>query len=333
MAATERDQDYSYLDEEEEGGPRKTFLEHLEDLRWTLMKCAAVVGVGFLLCLFAAPYLVKFLLWPLENAGLSLAGDSQRVTMLVGTNRLGTFYLSTNQPNFFGTNAHTILELVPVQSGTNMVLGLQPSTNEVTSVIAGRRVGLINLGPASAFFTAIKMAIYGGIALAIPFLLYFIGQFVFPALKVTEKRYTYWALGFGSGLFALGLAFCYFVMMPLALKASVQYSEWLGFQVTDWKAEEYISFVSLCMLALGLAFELPVVILMLVKIGLLNYQKLSNFRVYMVVVNLVVAAILTPPDVVTQVLMAIPMQILYEISVWIAWYWDRAERKKEAREI
>ncbi|MFN7140583.1 MAG: twin-arginine translocase subunit TatC, partial [Limisphaerales bacterium] len=138
----------------------------------------------------------------------------------------------------------------------------------------------------------------------------------------------YWGLFFGTGLFVLGVLFCYFGLLPVALRAAVQYSEWMGFNVNDWRAEEYISFVSKCLLGMGVAFELPVVILVLVKIGLLDYKKLSGFRMYMVVVNLVIAAILTPPDVVSQIIMTLPLQILYEISVWIAWYWEWRDRKK-----
>ena len=98
------DSDDSFPHEEEEGGPTKSFLEHLEDLRWVLMKCAAVVAVSFIGCLVAAPYLVKVLTWPLENSGLERADDQPRVTLLVGTNRLGTFKLETNQFNFFETH-------------------------------------------------------------------------------------------------------------------------------------------------------------------------------------------------------------------------------------
>ena len=102
------------------------------------------------------------------------------------------------------------------------------------------------------------MAIYGGIALGSPFLFYFIGSFIFPALRLTEKKYTYRGLDFGLGLFMLGASFCYFILMPVALRASWQYSEWMGFEVTQWRAEEYISFVCKFILGMGLGFELPV---------------------------------------------------------------------------
>ena len=118
--------------------------------------------------------------------------------------------------------------------------------------------------------------------------------------------------------------------MPMALAASQKYSQWLGFSAFQWKAEEYISFVCKFMLGMGLGFEMPVVMLTLVKIGVLNYGMLSKARRYMIVINLVLGAVLTTPEVITQVIMFVPLQMLYEISVWIAWYWERQDKKREA---
>src|SRR4030095_1361252 len=98
----------------------------------------------------------------------------------------------------------------------------------------------------------------------------------------------------------------------------------------QWKADEYISFVCKFMLGMGLGFEMPVVVLTLVKIGVLNYAILAKGRKYMIVINLVLGAVLTTPEVITQVIMFIPLQVLYEISVWIAWYWERRDRKQQA---
>ena len=85
------------------------------------------------------------------------------------------------------------------------------------------------------------------------------------------------------------------------------------------------------MIGMGISFELPVVILLLVKIGVLDYKKLSKFRMYWVIINLILASILTPPDLVTQVLMALPMQIFYECSIFIAWIWYRRDRRRKRR--
>src|SRR5205823_5132844 len=112
--------------------------------------------------------------------------------------------------------------------------------------------------------------------------------------------------------------------------ASQRYSEWLGFSAFQWKADDYISFVCKFMLGMGLGFEMPVVILTLVKIGVLNYYILSKGRKYMIVINLILGALLTTPEVITQIIMAAPLQLLYEITIWIAWYWERQDKKREA---
>ena len=172
-----------------------------------------------------------------------------------------------------------------------------------------------------------------GIGLASPFIFYFLGQFALPALKINEKKYFYRGLAFALPLFASGVLFCYFILMPVALAASQMYANWYGFSSNMWEASEYIGFVSKFMLGMGLGFEMPVVILVLVKIGLVDYAFLAKMRPYMIVINLVLGAVLTTPEVFTQVLMAVPLQLLYELSVWIAWYWERQDKKRAAAEL
>jgi sec-independent protein translocase protein TatC len=324
------DYDQSHDPEEFEGGPVKTFLEHLEDLRWVLIKTLTAVGVAFLVCLLAGPYVTKVLKWPLERAKIKHPKNVQVVSFFLGeTNRLGIFHLPVNQnsPFNFGTNQFVSFQLVPVPSGTNMVLGLVPRTvpGEESESLG---LSLDTLSPVGGFVVATKVAIYGGLVLASPFVFYFVASFIFPALKMMERKYVYRGLVFGGGLFLTGISFCYFILMPIALTASVQFSEWLGFTVTFWRAEDYMSFVCKFMLGMGLGFELPVVILVLVKLGILTYSMLVKGRRYMIVISFVLGAVLTTPEVVTQVLMAIPLLLLYEITIWVAWYWERQEKKR-----
>ena len=322
------------VEQEEEGGPVKSFLEHLEDLRWVLIKIAAAVGVAMLLCLIAGNYVVGIVERPLHNAKISYPKNVQVVTFFFGGNKLGSFQIDPNkQAAFpFSTNRFVPVQIVPLTiGGTNQVLGFSVDTNAAPDTFQKLHIDLINLSPVGGFFVAFQVAFYGGLALASPFIFYFIAQFVFPALKMKEKKYIYRGLGFGLLLFMTGVCFCYFVLMPVALAASVQYSEWLGFSANQWRAEDYIGFVCKFMLGMGLGFELPVVILTLVKIGVLNYSILSKARRYMIVINLVLGALLTTPEVVTQVLMAVPLQLLFEISVWITWYWERRDRKLAER--
>ena len=172
------------------------------------------------------------------------------------------------------------------------------------------------------------LAFYGGILMSSPVIFFFLAQFILPALKVREKKYVLRAAFIGVGLFLAGVAFCYFFVLALALKFAVWWAVWMGVKVPEWRAETYFSFVTKFLLGMGLGFELPVVLLALVKIGVLDYKKLTALRRYMIVINLVLGALLTTPEPFTQVVMAVVLQVLFELSVWIAWYWEWRDRKR-----
>jgi sec-independent protein translocase protein TatC len=320
--------------EEDEGGPIKSFLEHLEDLRWVLIKSGVAAGVAILACLLGGNYVVRVLEWPLSRAPVKHSKTTQTVRVLFGTNELSVLHLTTNDPlaSIMGTNPFVRLELVPVLEGTNRMLtwNAQADTNRPPE--KGLQVEIVNLSPAGSFVVATKAAFYGGLVLASPFIFYFIAQFVFPALKMRERKYVYRGLAFGGGLFMTGVCFCYFILMPFALMASVQYAEWLGFTANQWRAEDYVGFVCKFMLGMGLGFELPVVVLTLVKIGVLGYRTLAAGRPYVIVISALLGAILTTPEVITQILMAVPLYVLYEVCIWVAWYWERQDKKREEAE-
>jgi sec-independent protein translocase protein TatC len=319
--------------DEADGGPVKSFLEHLEDFRWVLIKSVVALGVAMLLCLIAGNYVVQIIKWPLTHARIRYPAGNQVVTVSFGTNHLGNFQLTPDQQRSLnlGTNPFVSVQVEPLTLGTNQVLGWRVNADPRAAADAQRlKIDLINLSPVEGFFIAFQVAFYGGAVLASPFILYFIASFVFPALKLRERKYIYRGLFIGAGLFFIGVAFCYFILMPVALAASQMYSRWLGFGALQWRAGDYISFVCKFMLGMGLGFELPVVLLTLVKIGVLNYRLLRSMWRYMIVIVLVLGALLTTPEVITQILMAVPLYMLYEVTVWIAWYWDRQEKKKGA---
>ena len=171
--------------------------------------------------------------------------------------------------------------------------------------------------------------------LAFPLLLLFILQFVLPGLHAHEKRVMWPAMAVGFGLFLAGTAFAYYWVLPRALLFFYQWSGDMGIS-NDWRIGEYISFATQFTLLFGLSFELPVVVMVFVKLGLLSYETMSKTRSYAIVGIFVAAAILTPtPDVFTLLLMAAPMIILYEICIWLA-YFDRKNNRireeQEARE-
>ena len=326
----------SDIHDEDEGGPVKSFLEHLEDLRWVLIKCVVGVAILMLVCLIAVNQVLAIITWPLERADKYRKLPGTELFWIAGTNTLGTSSPGTNFFQQLGVTNQTRVgfDLVPKLIGSNYVLTVEVVTNEVRlNAIKPHRTVLINLSPVGGFWVAFQVALYGGIVFAAPYLIYVIGGFILPALKIKERKYLLRGFAIGSGLFMMGVFFCYFLLMPVALRASYQYSEWLGFTADQWRAEDYISFVCKFMLGMGLGFELPVVVLTLVKIGVLNYERLKAMRRYMIVVNLFLGAILTTPEVITQVLMFIPLQGLYELSVWIAGYWEKDERAKARSRI
>jgi sec-independent protein translocase protein TatC len=321
--------------EAEGGGMVKTFLEHLEDLRWTLIKSAAATLVGMLICLFNARAMITILKWPLHRAAnrhIAFLPDdtNQVVTFQIGALRWPAQVLSTNHIGSLdlGTNPSITLLLEPVQVGGQQLLSMREIPTPADAVTVGGP-DLIYLDPSAPFFSSMHLAFFGGLLLASPFVFYYFGQFLMPALKIRERKYFLRAFVVALFLFLIGISVAYFVIMPTALKFAQQYAEWMGVAVPNWRAETYISFVVKFMLGMGLGFELPVVLLALVKIGILNYEMLAGARRYVIVGNLILGALLTTPEVLTQVVMAVALQLLYEVSVWIAWYWERQEKKAQ----
>ncbi len=315
---------------EEGGGPVKPFLDHLEDLRWTMVRCVVAIALAMLLCMMAADKVIAILTWPLQRAHVDTQGTNRLVGIYVGTNFLGRIPFAnlplaqappTNNAGFQS------LRLSPVLIGTNLVAGMEwgasPKVGENPLAVT-----LKNYSPMGALMVMFQVAFFGGVVLSCPFVLYFLGQYILPALHLHEKNLVLQVAGIGTFLFLLGVAFCYFVLLQVALMASVQFSQWMGFGADEWRAEDYLSFVCKFLLVLGVSFELPVVILILVRIGLLDYQKLSAFRSYWVVLNLVICAVVSPSgDPLTMFIMAAPLHLLYELSVLVAYFWHKRDLK------
>lgn len=171
---------------------------------------------------------------------------------------------------------------------------------------------LVFIEPQEAFVTNIKIAVFGGLFLSSPFVIYHIWRFVSAGLSSSEKKY---ALLFGPVsflFFLLGTSFGYFIIVPIGMHFL------LGF-ATDFIApmitvSRYISFIANLTFAFGVVFQLPLIILFLTKVGIVTPAFLSSKRKHAIVVIFILAATLTPPDVVTQALMAVPLLILFEIG-------------------
>lgn len=327
------------IEQEDGGGPVKPFLEHLEDLRWTIIKVLGVVIISMIVCLVAGNWLVRVLTWPLAEAKRLTASSNQVISLKFGNSEITKVPLKELPTNLWAGGRPSALRLVPTSDPTNPAnFTLQVSAEYALPDNDPESRGIVqlkNYGPMGGIMVALELALYGGISLASPFVMLFIGQFVLPALRMHEKRFLYRAVGIGVGLFLLGIVFCYFVIMQITLLATVQFSQWLGFTADEWRAEDYIDFILKMMLAVGLSFQLPVVVLTLVKVGVLDYEKLARSRSYFIVGNMVACAFVTPSgDPFTMLLLAVPVQILYEISVFIAkGWWRREQRELAAAEV
>lgn len=246
--------------ESPEGESSKPFLEHLEDLRWTIVKMAITLITAMGACLTFRSTLVRVMQAPLQEVGS--------------------------------------------QIGTLKALGITDS-----------------------FVISFHLAFYAGIVLSFPVLLYFIAEFVLPALTAVEKRFLLPAIFVSFGLFLLGVLVCYYWLLPKTILFFFRDTESLGWAPT-WTVQQYYSFVTRFVIGFGLAFELPVVVLALVRFGLLTYRFMARTRPYAVVLIFVLATIITPtPDVLTLIFMSLPMCVLYESCIWIAWLIERRREK------
>ncbi|MBI2870276.1 MAG: twin-arginine translocase subunit TatC [Candidatus Omnitrophica bacterium] len=177
---------------------------------------------------------------------------------------------------------------------------------------------LVFIGPSEAFVARLKVAFMGGLILSMPLVLYHAGAFVWPALKDRERRLvgaSVWAVVL---FFALGVAFAFFLAVPVGLKFLMGF----GGSVIEpmLSADRYLSFVGAMLLVFGIVFELPVLLVVLSRIGIVTPAFLRQKRAPVIVAIFIVAAIVTPPDVVSQCLVAIPMILLYELGILLS-YW------------
>jgi sec-independent protein translocase protein TatC len=183
---------------------------------------------------------------------------------------------------------------------------------------------LIAIAPPELFFTYVKTAILVGFVVSIPITIYHVWAFVAPGLYRSERRFALPFVTTTTLLFFAGCAFGYFVAFPfvfdyfLALEAD--------YVTTSWTMQNVFGFMARLYLAFGIAFELPIAILLLSIAGIVTPRTLSRGRPYAVVAMFAVGAVLTPPDVVSQILLALPLLLLYESGIWISYLVGRRRR-------
>mgnify|MGYP000872147248 CR=1 FL=1 len=172
---------------------------------------------------------------------------------------------------------------------------------------------LVFLYPGEAFIVHLTVALVAGIVVDLPIILYQVIRFLVPGLMEREIRALFLGLPFSLGLFALGAVFAYKAILPIA------YRFFMGFGTEQLapliSIGNYVSFVLGLVVPFGVVFQLPLVVLLLAGVGILHPDTLARYRKYIILLIFIVAAVLTPPDIVSQVLMALPMLVLYEVSI------------------
>ena len=176
--------------------------------------------------------------------------------------------------------------------------------------------GLIAIGVATPFMVPLKVLLMTSLVIALPMVLYQVWAFVAPGLYRSEKRLVLPLVISSSLLFFLGIAFSYFFVLGKVFTFIIIFAPQIITYAPD--IEQYLNFVLTLFLAFGIAFEVPIVVVVLVSLGVVSVEKLKEVRGYVIVSSFIVAAIVTPPDVISQLLLAIPMCLLYEIGIWVS---------------
>ena len=197
------------------------------------------------------------------------------------------------------------------------------------TVVLPRESSFIFTGITEAFFTYFKLSLFSGIFLASPIILYQLWKFVAPGLYENEKKYLLPFIFFSTFFFIAGIAFCYFIVLPAAFKFFVSYNTSTIRMLPS--LGEYLSFTCIFLLAFGVVFEVPIFIICLSKLGIIKERHLASNRKLVIIGSFIIAAILTPtPDAINQSLMALPLIVLYELSIFVVRFIEKGKLAKKA---
>jgi sec-independent protein translocase protein TatC len=285
-------------DESELEASRAPLLDHLTELRTRLIWAVVAFAAAFALCFGFGRQIYLFLLHPYVVAGALMAAQK------AGGGHIGPF------------------DLVLALTGFKAV------------AVTGAPMRLISTGPLEIFFTQMKLAGFGAIALSFPVLAGQIYAFVAPGLYRKERKAFLPFLLATPVLFLMGAALVYYLMFPFVLWFS------LSQQIVDPniqvdllpKISDYMTLMTQMLLAFGLCFQLPVVLSLAGLAGLISSKTLATGRRYAVVAIVFLAAIVTPPDPISQIMLSIPLYLLYEVSIWCVRLMELRRKKAEAAE-
>jgi len=195
-----------------------------------------------------------------------------------------------------------------------------------TDIDAGRKL-LINLDIAGPFMMAVNVSLIAALIASFPLLLIFLLQFILPGLKSNEKKLLFPAIAIGTGLFLGGCSFAYWQVLPRALIFFSEFAASVGATQT-WSLDNYVTFTTRFILVFGIAFELPVIVMALVKLDILNFRIMKSTWRYALIAIMIFAAVITPtPDILTLLLMSGPLYVLYGICVILAYFMEKKDKE------
>lgn len=266
-----------------------SFMEHLEELRWHIIR--AVMGA------------MIFIIIAFVNREFIF----DRVILM------------PKNPEF-----PTNLLFLKFSKWLNEVLNI----NTEAIAINTQALEIVNIEMAGQFISHIKVSVVAGLIVASPYIFWEIWKFIKPALHQSETKYAKGAVFFTSALFIIGVLFGYYLITPLSIHFLNSYN--VSSEIANTiKLNSYISTVTSVTFASGVIFELPIAVYFLSKVGLLTPQFMRKYRRHAYVLLLIISAIITPPDVFSQILVCIPLIILYEISVFISRFIQRKQDRED----
>jgi sec-independent protein translocase protein TatC len=338
---------------EEKEGLQMSFLDHLDELRQRLIHSVIAIVVAFALCFTFSEYIFNFLAVPVQKE-LRKARKAKQATY--GQPTIDA--LKVGEIVQYSFVQETVVDRVPVPPGTTIRCKVATLDNKKALVLAeawtvgkstlpvetplsriiadgekqevyGEQDDLVLTSIPGGFTLYMRVALYIGIGLAIPFLLYQVWAFISPGLYKHEKRYAVPVLTMTGFFFLAGAAFAYYIAFPAACNYLLGLQSSGGFRTLP-DAESYFDLIILIMIGLGIVFQIPTVALILGRIGLITPKMMLKMWRYAVVIIAIISALLTPTaDPLNMLIFAAPMVVLYFLSVGIVWVFGKQRRTDE----
>ena len=311
--------------------------DHLEELRARLILAILGLLVGTVFCLFFGKQIISFIEGPYDRIMKGYAEEKVEEFQTPWVYLSDVFFSNMlraieSDPNAPEIDPNVVTYAHNIYADTVALLVKDPNyvaaVAEVHSSASGK---LTVLAPADAFTGFMKISLIAGLIMSSPWVFYHLWMFVAAGLYTNERRYVRIAVPFSTALFVIGALFFLLVVAPLSLKFFLGFGHYIGVS-SNWTFEKYVSFVTMLMLVFGLGFQTPIAIFVLNRTGLVSIAALKNSRKYVIVGMFALAAVATPPDVISQITLAIPLYALFELGILLSWLAEKKKMEQQATE-